>query len=71
MARYEGWQERVHLDLYGGNGQTGVVPEIRTFLEIQKRRLNEAQWKAPVLVGLLAIVIPILYDISKHALGVK
>jgi hypothetical protein len=67
MDRVEEWKRTTHAELYGEYGQPGLIQLMRTYLVGQQGRDRFL----PLKVGVLAIVIPLGYDIIKHLIGWK
>lgn len=66
MDRLEQWKTVTDGHLYGkGYGDPGLIQEMKTFLESRKRSDSGLVWK----IGIVAVVLPIAYDILKHAVG--
>jgi len=65
MDRVEEWKRSTHAELYGEYGQPGLVQLMRTYLSGQQSRDKMLPFK----VGILAIVIPVCYDVVKHLIG--
>jgi|HubBroStandDraft_1064217.scaffolds.fasta_scaffold52220_8 hypothetical protein len=67
MDRIEEWKRTTHAELFGEYGKPGLIQEMRTFFAVQQSRDKSL----PLKVGVLAIIIPLGYDIIKHMAGWK
>lgn len=74
MEQMEEWKESLDSQLNGSYGKPGLLGEMRTFFAIQANRETTEEKRSKryvLLVAALAILIPIGYDLIKHAAGWK
>ena len=67
VTRLEEWKRTTHEDLYGSYGRPGLIQLMRDFFAVQ----GAHDRYLPLKVGVLAILIPIAYDVLKHLAGWK
>lgn len=65
MDRLEQWKQSTDVQLYGSYGKPGLIQEMRTFFDTRRRSENSMVMK----IAVLAIAMPIFYDILKHLGG--
>jgi hypothetical protein len=65
MSRVEDWKDTMDAQLNGSYGQTGLIQQMRNFLEARKKSDNSLVWK----IAIAAILLPIGYDVIKHLIG--
>lgn len=71
LARLETWQEDMD-HLLKGNGQPGLLKQVSDYFAVQadkEKREKDSQFRTTVMISVLVIVAPILWEAAKHAIG--